>query len=244
MKILVLGGTAEARQIAGNLTGRDAMFSLAGATVEPKPPGIPMRHGGFGGVAGLARFLGENRFSHVVDATHPFAARMQRNAGLAAAELGIAAIHLVRPAWTTESGDAENARTLAEAARMPLPGSRVFLALGNRHLQEFERRPDLDFVVRTLDASKNQGRFTFISARPPFSVEAEALTFRQHRIDTLVLRNSGGAEGLSKVVAARQLGLRIIMIDRPPAPEGLAVQTVAQVLDWLGKEETKWSDAS
>lgn len=240
MKILLLGGTAEAREVAQALQGREVVYSLAGATDNPAPTGIPSRIGGFGGVAGLAAFLRDGGFTHLIDATHPFAAQMKRHVDLAALETSVGAVHLLRPAWGGILQKVENVSDLASAAAAVPPGARVFLALGSRHLETFRTRSDVGFWVRSITQKTDNAPFTFLVGRPPFSVEEESATLRQHQIDTLVLRDSGGSGGLAKVVAAQRLGMRIIVIDRPPPPSGLVVSSVAEVLQWLGREEAKW----
>ncbi len=231
MKVLLLGGTAEARELARHLVGHDAVYSLAGATEKPAIPGLSTRIGGFGGVAGLVKFLRAGGFTHVIDATHPFAAQMKRNVDLAVADTAIDAIHLIRPAW--ELDEVARAADLDAAARTLKSGSRVLLALGSRHSETFQSRKDVAFWVRSIDEKIDQGSFTYITGKPPFSVEEEKATFQKYGIDTLVMRDSGGAEGLAKLFAARQVGLRVVVVDRPVVPQSLVVKSVQEVLQWL-----------
>ena len=242
MKILLLGGTAEAQELARHLQAWDAVYSLAGATESPIISGLSTRIGGFGGVDGLAVFLRDGQFTHVIDATHPFASQMKRHVDLAVLTSKIAAIHLIRPAWDIEG--IERVADLVAACMALQTGARVFLALGSRHSETFQMRLDVAFLVRSIDPKTDRAPFTYVTGRPPYSVEEEVTTLQKHRIDTVVLRDSGGSQGQSKLVAARQLGLRLILIDRPEPPSGLVVSSVAEVLVWLGEEQAKWLAAS
>jgi len=231
MKILLLGGTSESRELAGHLQGYDAVYSLAGATENPAISGLSTRIGGFGGVEGLRSYLRDGRFSHVVDATHPFAARMKTHVDLALAGTDVAAIHLIRASW--ELDQVERVAGLTQASSVLKAGEKVFLALGSRHSETFQLRSDVQFWARSIDPKNDVGSFAYITGKPPFSVEEETATFQKLGIDTLVMRDSGGAEGMSKLLAARKLGLRVVVVNRPALPHGLVVQSVKEVLQWL-----------
>lgn len=243
MKILLLGGTAEARVICAALRGHEIVLSLKGLTNAAVPEQVTLRKGGFGGSEGLERVLRAENFSRLIDATHPFASAMKRNAGMAANAAGIPFVHLIRPAWGAGIAGGERVGSMSAAARALAPGERAFLAIGAQHLQSFATRSDVHLVARSIMRAQIPQNITLLIARPPFSVEEEEQTFREHRIGTLVLRDSGGADGFSKVIAAQRLGLRIILIDRPEPPAGLVVEKAGDVLDWLAKG-AQWSDAS
>ncbi|WP_206412789.1 cobalt-precorrin-6A reductase [Nitratireductor soli] len=234
IQILILGGTGEARRLAESLAGRGdvrVVTSLAGRTSAPQALAGEMRIGGFGGPDGLARYLQSEGIDLLIDATHPFAARMARNAAQAVAETGIALITLMRPAWQPVAGDdwrivagmAEAARMLGDRPR------RVFLAIGRQEVGIFAGAPQHHYVVRSVE-SVEPGHMppdaACILARGPFSEGDEIALLRQHRCDIVIAKNSGGGATYAKIAAARALGLPVIMIDRPK-PTGVA--TVASV---------------
>ncbi|WP_416898817.1 MAG: precorrin-6A/cobalt-precorrin-6A reductase [Minwuia sp.] len=256
MKVLLLAGTAEARAIATGLS-QDGRFkviaSLAGATETPADLGVETQSGGFGGAGGLRDFIAARGIDLLVDATHPFAAQMKAHASAQA----IPVLHVIRPAWTPRPGWTV-CGSLAEAARALPADARAFLALGQRHLQAFADHP-AQMLVRSVDApspavapgldpgasaqtgrqgprvkpedSRRVARFTFIKGHPGTVAEETGL-MRRHRITHLVCRNSGGRSGQTKLDAAAQLGVRTIVIDRPPPPPGEIVPTAEAALDW------------
>ena len=226
-RILVLGGTREAAILAGRLAGRgdlEIVTSLAGRTSSPAPVGGAVRIGGFGGADGLARYIVEERIDLLVDATHPFAPAISDNAAAAAARTATPRMVLVRPEWSPEPGDRWEAVGNVEAARQALPtGARVLLALGRQHIAPFGKRPDCFFLVRMIDAPAEPlplGPHELVVGRPGITSEAEAGLLRRYAITHVVCRNSGGSGARAKLVAARELGLAVLMIRRPPPPEG------------------------
>lgn len=224
--ILVLGGTAEAVELAGNLAREpefQVVYSLAGRTRTPALPDCAVRLGGFGGTEGLASYLVENGIAAIVDATHPYAAQMAANARHAVAKAGIPLFKLLRPAWD-EPADAPwlHAATPSQAARI-IDGyfSRVFLSSGLGDIAAFAHLPDVWFLVRSIDASDAPAvlaRHHHVTSRGPFDLVSETALLREWQIDALVSKNSGGVATLAKLDAARALGIPVIMIDRPPAP--------------------------
>ena len=240
--ILVLGGTAEANVLVAALRQRwperRIILSLAGRTRTPElPEDAEIRIGGFGGEEGLAAFLAAAGVSLVVDATHPFAAGMARNAFRAADLLGIRRLKLLRPAWQPIEGDRWMPVTcLAEACRALPAGARPFLALGRQHLSPFTRRSDIRPLARMIEPPEPAlpAGWTLILSRPSSDSGAEAELMREHGITHLVTRNAGGAASYAKVEAARELGLPVIMIARPPAPEGAVFETVEDVVAAIG----------
>jgi precorrin-6A/cobalt-precorrin-6A reductase len=237
MRVLILGGTTEASAIARALAG-DARFapvlSFAGRTRAPVAPPIPWRVGGFGGVAGLAAYLRREGVAALIDATHPFAARIKRNAVQAAAEAGVPRITLLRPAWRAAAGDrwiCVASMDEAFAALGPVP-RRVFLTVGQQELAPF--RPPHRYLVRSVDppATLPPGA-TLITARGPFAAVEEQALLSAHRIEIVVSKNAGGAATEGKLIAARTLGLAVVMVARPEPPEGPLAPDAAAALAWL-----------
>lgn len=220
-KILILGGTAEAADLAARLVAEgkvDVLTSLAGRTANPAPIAGAIRIGGFGGPEGLARFIAENRIDRVIDATHPFAARISENARIACTNTGIPLERLDRPSWVREDKDRWSEVDTLEEAAATLPGSaRVFLALGRQYLSAFEKRDDCHFVIRMVDPpEKTLGfrHFELILGKPSGDPRFEAELLKRHRITHLVCRNSGGNAGYGKILAARELALPVVLIRR------------------------------
>lgn len=240
--LLVLGGTTEASTFARALAGRDiqATFSYAGRVESPRPQPIPYRVGGFGGVDGLANYLCDHNISHVIDATHPFAAQMSWNAFHACAQAGVPLVALTRPPWRAQAGDSWQHVPDIQGAVAALngPAKRIMLALGRLHMDEFATRPQHHYVLRLVDAPKAPPSLpdhTVIVARGPFTVEGDTRLFSEQAIDLVVCKNAGGAGAEAKLHAARALGLPVVMIDRPDLPERDMVATVEDVFDWLGR---------
>ncbi|MFJ4834944.1 cobalt-precorrin-6A reductase [Streptomyces sp. NPDC088747] len=236
--VLVLGGTTEARELAARLTaspGVRVTTSLAGRVSRPGELDGEVRIGGFGGADGLARWLREHRVDAVADATHPFATGITANAALAAAATGVAAVVLRRPGWHPGPGDRwHSAASLTEAAALlPELGRRVFLTTGRLGLAAFADLPRLHFLVRSVEAPEPPlpPDVEVLLARGPYTVEGETTLLREHRIDVLVTKDSGGAATAAKLTAARDLGLPVVVVRRPPLPDGVsAVPDVASAL--------------
>ncbi len=228
--MLILGGTSEASALARKLAGEagvDPLLSLAGATRAPAPSPIPRRVGGFGGAAGLARFLRDERIAFVVDATHPFAQRITANAAAACAATGVPLLRIRRPAWDERGTVA--AATMAEAASLlGAEPCRALLTIGRLDLAHFG--PPHRYWVRSVEAPDPamlpEGAATIV-ARGPFTLAAETALLAGLGIDTLVTKNSGGDAVAPKLDAARALGLRIVMVRRPPEPACMHVVTDA-----------------
>ncbi|WP_102961080.1 cobalt-precorrin-6A reductase [Mangrovicella endophytica] len=238
--ILILGGTAEAAALARRITTswpeRRLIVSLAGRTAAPAAMPGTLRIGGFGGADGLAAFLTDERIGRLVDATHPFAAGISRNAAKATTRAGVPRLMLQRPGWTPVTGDNWTSVACLGAARDALPpGARPFLALGSQHLKPFAQRPDLRAIVRMVDPSAEPLPFAaeIILGKPSGDAADEAALLARTRATHLVCRNSGGSASYGKVKAARHLGLPVIMIERPPAPPGPSVASVDEVMAWF-----------
>jgi precorrin-6A/cobalt-precorrin-6A reductase len=238
-KLLILGGTAEAVELATACAARpvlEVISSLAGRTRVPGLPPGEVRIGGFGGTEGLARFLVERGIDQVIDATHPFAAQMGAHAEQACREAGVPRLRLLRPPWVPVPGDRwiEVADCAEGAPRLPELGRRVFLTVGRRDLDAFAQL-DLWFLVRTIEPPGvlplRQGQW--LAGRGPFAVEDELALLRTHAIEVLVTKASGGGATYAKLVAARHLGLPVLMVRRPRPPSGPVVDSVAAALAWL-----------
>lgn len=245
MNLLLLGGTADARQLASALAvrpGIGATLSLAGVTARPAPMPIACRRGGFGGVAGLMSYLRAAAVTHVVDATHPFAARMSQHAATACARLDLPLWRLQRPPWSADSETGwHHVRDSEEAAaRLSEFGPRVWLTVGARSLMPFETVADKHWLVRSIEAPSPAPAFadwTLVTARPPFSVADEIALIERHAIDVLVTKNSGAPALRPKLDAAAALGVPVLMIARPalpPAARGFDTpEALAAALDAL-----------
>lgn len=238
-RVLVLGGTTEASQLAAALASAriNAIFSYAGRTESPQAQPLPIRVGGFGGVEGLGVWIREHGITHVVDATHPFAAQMSRNAVAACAVTGTPLLALERPAWQALPGDRwQRVPDLESAARsLPESPARIFLAIGRQHLQPFLARTEHWFLLRLVDAgvtlAAEQGQV--LLARGPFTEAADTDLLRAHRITHVVAKNSGGSGAEAKLRAARALGLPVILIDRPTLAPRTTTGHIDAVLRWL-----------
>ncbi|WP_243793037.1 cobalt-precorrin-6A reductase [Saccharopolyspora gloriosae] len=225
-RVLILGGTGEARELAARL-GDDAgvrvISSLAGRVRDPKRPEGEVRVGGFGGADGLAAWLREHAINVVVDATHPFAQVITANAVRACELAGVPLLVLRRPAWEAEPGWHLVDSMDAAAAALPGLGERIFLSTGRQGVGRFAHL-DLRFLLRAVDPPEPPlpPHLTTLLARGPFTFGAEVALLREHRIDVLVTKNSGGPMTRAKLDAARELGVTVVMVQRPPEPRAPA----------------------
>lgn len=238
--ILLLGGTTEASALAALLAARGirATFSYAGRTASPRAQPLPVRVGGFGGVAGLVAHLRAEGITHLVDATHPFAATMSAHAVAAAHRVGIAHAALTRAPWTPVPGDRWTTvpDMAAAVAALDGPPQRIMLALGRMHVEDFAAQPQHHYLLRFVDAPDAVPPLpdhALIVDRGPFTVANDTSLLRDHRIDLIVAKNAGGTGAAAKLNAARALGLRVLMIDRPPLPERQEFHRPEDVLDWI-----------
>lgn len=242
-RLLILGGTGEARRLAeralAELGGRlEVVTSLAGRTAEPVPIAGTVRQGGFGGAGGLATYLRDNRFDLLIDATHPFADQISRNAAQAAAATGVPRLAIVRPPWRRQPGDRwiEVADAPAAAKAVHTLGTRIWLTLGAADIEEFSPLTGHWFLVRRVDPPPSPlplRQAEILLARGPFALEDERRILAEWRIDAVVSRASGGSATSAKLDAAREAGIPVVLIARPPPPPEPAVPTVEAALDWL-----------
>jgi precorrin-6A/cobalt-precorrin-6A reductase len=232
--VLILGGTAEARALAAALVdaGVRVVSSLAGRVRDPALPVGEVRIGGFGGVEGLAAWLREHGVAAVVDATHPFASTMTAHAVSATAAAGVPLVVLRRPGWPPDPDWTWADSLPAAAAALPTLGKRVFLTTGRTSLAAFADL-DLEFLVRCVDPPSGPmpRRVHVLLSRGPFTVDGERSLMREHGVDVLVTKDSGGPLTSAKLAAAREEGVAVLVVRRPPLPAGVeAVDTVAAAL--------------
>ncbi|MFJ6211770.1 cobalt-precorrin-6A reductase [Streptomyces sp. NPDC092296] len=241
MRVLILGGTAEARALAAELAADpriEVTSSLAGRVAAPRPPAGRLRVGGFGGPAGLADWLREQRTDALVDATHPFARTITANAAEAATAARVPLLVLRRPGWRPQPGDRRHpADSLEEAAALlPGLGRRIFLTTGRLEAAAFAHLADLWFLLRSVDPPEPPlpPHTLVLLARGPYTVAGERELLREHRIDVLVSKDSGGPATAAKLTAARELGLPVLLVRRPPLPPGVAsVPDAAAAAAWV-----------
>lgn len=243
VRVLVLGGTGEARALAARLVsgGVDVISSLAGRVSRPALPRGVVRIGGFGGVDGLVDYLQSSRIERVVDATHPFAATITRNAVQACTQAGVPLVVLRRPGWEAAPGDrwtrVPNVPAAADLVRTSAPGT-VFLTTGRRDLSAFAGDDRHHFLVRTVDPPTGDlpPRMTLLLDRGPYEAERESALMREHGVALLVTKDSGGTLTAAKLVAARELGVPVLVVDRPPLPHAEVVPTVEDAALWLAEQ--------
>jgi precorrin-6A/cobalt-precorrin-6A reductase len=235
-RVLILGGTGEARGLAGALVARgvDVVTSLAGVTAAPVLPAGEVRRGGFGGVEGLKDYLVEAGIAVVVDATHPFAAVISRHAGEAARQCGVVCLRLERPAWRPGPGDfwTEVADVAAAVAALA-PGATALVTIGRKELAAFAERRDVRVVARAIEPPGFElpPTWKLVLARPPFTLEAEMALMREAGVSVLVTKNAGGEATRAKLDAARALGLPVVMVARPVKPDAETAGTVEEMVE-------------
>lgn len=240
-RILILGGTTEARELAARLAGRadlGVMLSLAGRTANPVAQPVPVRIGGFGGAQGLAAYLAAEHIDLLICATHPYAAGIAGNAAEAASAAGVPLLAIRRPPWAPVTGDRWREAVDARAA-MQLIGAaprRIFVALGRNDIHPFEAAPQHHYLVRSVDPIVPPlalPHASYVTARGPFAAADERALLAAHGIEIIVAKNSGGEATYGKLVAARDLGIEVIMLRRPTLPEVPAVATLAEALSHI-----------
>lgn len=241
--ILLLAGTNGAREIAQGLAAENipAIASLAGATRDPAKLAIETRSGGFGGTEQFATYLQKTGITAIIDATHAFASRISARTAQVAAELNIPYLQLLRPAW--QAGEGDNWVFLDTekdaAAHIPI-GATVFLATGRQTLGQFSNLQGRRLICRQIDPPDGPFPFEngeFLVGRPPFSVAEEVELFARLGVDWLVVKNAGGQASHSKLDAARQLKIPVILINRPPLLDVNRVETASAALDWARRHK-------
>lgn len=219
--------------------GISAVFSYAGRTRQPVGQPLPVRVGGFGGVEGLAAYLRTEAITHLIDATHPFAAQISRNAVEAAAVAAVPLVALQRPPWQAKPGDdwRHVPDAAAAAAALPTTPARVFLAIGRQNLDAFAVGPQHHYLLRLVDPAETLPlpRVTVELARGPFTVAGDTALMARHGTQIVVAKNAGGEGARAKLDAARASSLPVVMIARPAIPQRREAGTVAEVMAWLAE---------
>jgi precorrin-6A/cobalt-precorrin-6A reductase len=239
-KILILGGTTEARALADALTakGHAVITSLAGRTIEPRRPQGEMRTGGFGGAAGLADYLCVAGIEAVIDATHPYAAAISAHAVEACESAGRPLLRFERAPWQPQKGDrwimVDNLDAAAKVA--PELGRRAFLTIGVKELGSFRDIDNVWFLVRLVDRPPGAiplSHHELIQARGPFDANDERALMQQHGIGLVIAKNSGGDSTYGKIVAARDLGLPVLLLRRPVLPPAETATAIPAAINWV-----------
>jgi precorrin-6A/cobalt-precorrin-6A reductase len=249
-RLLILGGTGEAAELAQAIAATDRLaeleviVSLAGRTQQPRQDST--RIGGFGGVEGLIDYLQTNQINLLIDATHPFAAQISHHAHLAAATVKIPQLMLIRPAWAKTGGDrwievisnTMAAETLLDLNKNNL-AQRIFLTIGRQELSAYSHLQNQWFLMRMIDPPTENiptppGQI--LLERGPFDLARERSLLQQYHIDIIVSKNSGGDATYGKIIAARELGLPVVMVQRPPIPAGEQVNNITGAIAWLGQQ--------
>jgi precorrin-6A/cobalt-precorrin-6A reductase len=240
-RVLILGGTAEARILAERLTGRpglDVTLSLAGRTASPARQPVPVRIGGFGGAAGLADYLLSGRTDALIDATHPYASVISANAVVAARKTGVPFVILRRPPWVAVAGDRwTEVNDVREAVKvLGKTPHRVFVTLGRNELAPFAAAPQHHYLVRSVDPVDPPlplPHVSYVTGRGPFAEAGDRDLMTTHGIEIVVVKNSGGTATYGKIAAARELRIDVIMLRRPRVSEAPAVETIEDAVAWL-----------
>jgi precorrin-6A/cobalt-precorrin-6A reductase len=240
-RILILGGTGEARALAAAVVARglEVETSLAGITSDPALPPGQVRRGGFGGRQGLLHYLDQAGVAVIADATHPFAATISGHAVAAAAAAGLPYVRLERPPWTPEPGDRWSAVADAGAAAAAVPpGATALVTIGRKELEAFAARPDIKVVARMIEPPgfEPPARWRIVLARPPFPADDELALMRDEGVSVLVTKNAGGKATEGKLVAARALGIPVIMIERPAKPPAATAATVEEMVELVARK--------
>lgn len=241
LRVLILGGIGDAVELAvkiANIPGIEVITSLAGRTREPANLPGNVRSGGFGGVPGLTNYLREMQIDLLIDATHPFANQISENAAAATQEVGIPRLMVIRPPWEKLEDDdwLEVEDNLAAATALANRAKRVFLTIGSQEIGTFAHLQEIWFLMRMIDPPNTDVIVPpglILCDRGPFNLENEQEILLKYNIDTIVSKNSGGNATYPKIIAARKLGIKVLMVNRPPLPPGEQVSDVESACKWL-----------
>jgi precorrin-6A/cobalt-precorrin-6A reductase len=239
-RVLILGGTTEARLLGERLArrgGLDVTLSLAGRTMSPVPHAVPIRIGGFGGAGGLADYIVKEHVEALIDATHPYATMISANASAAAQQTGVPFVVLRRAPWKAVAGDRwiEVDDTRAAVQALGETSRRVFVTLGRNDLAPFAGAPQHFYLVRSVDPVDPPlplPRVSYVTERGPFSEAQDRALMSEKKIDIVIAKNSGGSAAYGKIAAARTLGVEVIILRRPHGSDGPAVHTIDDAIAW------------
>jgi precorrin-6A/cobalt-precorrin-6A reductase len=250
LRILLLGGTTEASTFAEALAGAQnvrATISLAGRTANPSPGALATRIGGFGGVDGLSTYLRDEKIDLLIDATHPFAARISANAVNACETCGVPLLAVERPPWTPVPGDVwiEHDTVEAAIAALPVEAQNVFSGLGRQAIEALRLAPQHHYLIRVVDPvvlPPELSHCELLTARGPFRTGEDARLFADYDIRYVLSKNAGGSAAYAKIEAARQLGLKVHMVRRPALPARTTVKSAGEALAWISQHHRTRSD--
>ena len=238
-KILILGGTGDAVKLAAKLATVpeiEVISSLAGRTRKPAALVGQVRIGGFGGATGLANYLQENSIDMLIDATHPCAGQITINGAIASQLANIPHLMLVRPQWEKVRDDNWIEVESVEAAAQAIPESvkRVFITSGRQQLETFLQRSHIWYLMRSIDPPDIElPNSKVLLDRGPFNLKQERQLLQDYQIEAIVSKNSGGSATYAKIIAARELDIPVVMVQRPARPEGEKVTDIKEVIAWL-----------
>jgi precorrin-6A/cobalt-precorrin-6A reductase len=238
-RVLVLGGTGDAVALAAQASevpGIEVISSLAGRTQNPSSPDGAVRIGGFGGATGLAEYLRNRPIHLLIDATHPFAAQITQNASIAAAAVGIPFLMLNRPAWEKTAGDRWIEVPDHATAATVLPAKRIFLTIGRQELSAYAHCSEHWFLMRMIDPPAPDTDIPngeILLQRGKFHLKDERELLKNYNIGAIVSKNSGGNATYAKIIAAREMNISVVMVQRPVMPEGEIVKSVEDALSWI-----------
>jgi precorrin-6A/cobalt-precorrin-6A reductase len=238
--VLILGGTAEARELAQLLidAGFAPVTSLAGSTEDPILPPGKIRKGGFGSALGMVRYMSGAFIVAVADASHPFAAKISVNAAQAAQRAGIPYLRLERPPWSPQDGDQWiEAQSVANSASLIPTGSRALVTTGRKEIAPFLMRQDVTGIIRTIDQPVEPlpENWALLQDRPPYSLEQERALLAREGITVLVTKNAGGNATRAKLDAAREKKIPVIIVKRPSKPEAPVFWPAAELAQHLAR---------
>jgi precorrin-6A/cobalt-precorrin-6A reductase len=241
LRVLILGGTGDASELATKASAIEGVLAIASFAGRTKQPIIPIenfRVGGFGGVAGLVSYLQETKIDLLIDATHPFANQISWNAATAANEVGIPRLLLNRPPWEKLEADnwVEVESIEAAAEILGKQPQRVFLTIGRQQLLPFSHLDNIWFLMRLIDPPEIDAflpKGKLLCDRGPFALKNERKLLVKNNIDTIVSKNSGGDATYAKIIAARELGIKVVMVQRPQLPNGEQVESIDAAIAWL-----------
>jgi precorrin-6A/cobalt-precorrin-6A reductase len=240
IRVLILGGTGEASELTAKLSvipEVEVIVSLAGRTSQPVTPTTgEVRMGGFGGQSGLVKYLQDRHINVLIDATHPFAAQISWTAAEVAIATNIPHLMVIRPAWIKTPEDewieVENVASAAQA--IPTIAQRVFLSIGRQELTPFVNVPQVWFLMRSIDPPDIEiPNGKLLLDRGPFSLQQERQLLQEYQIDAIVSKNSGGDATYAKIIAARELGIPVVMVQRPAMPIAEKVTDVDRAVEWF-----------